>query len=472
MSRTVIRYHDVLETGMRLCATLCGAIVAFGALGAGCGDNLHVDCYGPPATCRERCGYGSGDPASLTLSDFPSSGADIPIDHIVLVMQENRTFDHYFSSLTVPGQTVDGASPDATNPDPLNPGQTISRFHQPLYCFDDPAESWDEVHRELDGGALDQFTTINAEDDPEGDPSGSRTMGYYDATDLPYYYALAQAWAISDRHFSSVLANTWTNRLFYMAGTSFGVISNVVPPDQVQPDGTLTQNLFVRLSERHVTWAFYVQDLPTLAILYATYERYAANILPYSQFFTDAAAGTLPQVAIVEGTDMAGGLSPDEDPPADMQVGQQMVSQIVAAVTSSPLWPKAALFLSYDEQGGFYDHVVPPPACVPDDYAPDLAPGDFAATYNQYGLRVPLIVVSPYAKRGYVSHVVTDHTSITRFVEARFDLPALTHRDANAVPPFDMFDFDHPDLSVPALPAATIDPTQMASCMQKYPAQN
>jgi phospholipase C len=439
------------------------AIVAIG-----CGDNDRPDCGDAPTTCRTSCSYGAGDRANLTLRDYPI-GTDIPIDHVILVMQENRTFDHYFSELTVPGQTVDGASPTQTNPDPLNPGQTISRFHQPTYCFDDPAESWDEVHRELDGGALDAFTTVNAENDPAGDPSGARTLGYYDESDLPYYYALARAFATSDRHFSSALANTWTNRLYYMAGTSFGVTSNVFPPNQEDANGNLAPNLFTRLNDAHVTWAFYVQDLPTLAILYATWSKNSVHVLPYAQFFTDAAAGALPAVTFVEGTDMAGGASPDEDPPGDMQLGQAMVAQIVAAVTASPHWPHAALFLSYDEQGGLYDHVVPPSACVPDDIAPSLFAGDVDAQFDQYGLRVPLIVVSPYAKRGYVSHVATDHTSLLRFVEARFGLPALTHRDANAIPPYDLFDFSAPDLGVPALPDAVVDPTQAAACAAQYP---
>jgi len=437
-----------------------------------CGDNERPDCGDAPAMCRASCGYGAGDRPNLTLHDYPT-GSAIPIDHVVLVMQENRTFDHYFSSLSIPGQDIDVAPPGASNPDPLNPGQTISRFHQTQYCFDDPAENWDEVHREIDGGALDAFTTVNAEDDPEGDPSGARTMGYYDESDIPYYYALARNWALSDRHFSSVQANTWPNRMFYMAGTSYGVITDDFPPNATQIDahGNLTPNLFTRMNDANVSWKFYAQDLPTLAILYATLQRSSAHVAPYAQFATDAAAGTLPQVSFVEGTALDGGITADEDPPADMQFGQQMVSQIVAAVTSSPLWPHTALFLSYDEQGGFYDHVPPQPACAPDDTPPALAPGDFEAAFDETGLRVPLIVVSPYAKRGYVSHVVTDHTSITRFVEARFGLPALTHRDANAVPPFDMFDFGHADLSVPVMPDAVIDPVQGSACAAKFPHQ-
>ncbi|HUJ59305.1 MAG TPA: alkaline phosphatase family protein [Kofleriaceae bacterium] len=446
-------------------------VLALAVALAACGDNIVRDCIDTPDACRAACGYGAGDPASLTLRDFPT-GRAIPIDHVILVMQENRTFDHYFSSLAVPGQTVDGAAPDATNPDPQHPGQTISRFHQTAYCFDNPAESWDEVHEEVDGGAMDRFTTVNASDDPTGDPSGARALGYYDETDLPYYYALARAFAISDRHFASALTNTWPNRLFYMAGTAYGDTSDVFPDHQDDGDGNVYPNLFTELNAAKVSWAFYVQDLPTLAILDETWSRNLMHVLPYQQFYDDAAAGALPAVTFVEGTDMAGGVSPDEDPPADMQVGEAMVAQIVAAVTGSPQWPRSALFVSFDEQGGLYDHVPPPPACAPDDFAPELAPTGFQAAWDQYGLRVPLIVVSPYARRGYVSHVITDHTSILRFVEARFGLAALTHRDANAMPPYDMFDFAHPDRSVPDLPDAPIDPAQQAACMAKYPGKS
>jgi phospholipase C len=444
-----------------------------------CGDNsssvvVPADCPGDPVMCRASCGYGSGDLAEGTLADFAvPMGSAMPIDHIVLVMQENRTFDHYFSSLTVPGQTVDGASPSATNPDPTHPeGGAISRFHQTLACFDNPAESWDEVHREIDGSALDGFTTQNALSDPTNDPTGARSMGYYDETDLPYYYALARQFAISDRHFSSAQANTWTNRVFYMAGTAYGITSNVFPPT-MDGSGNPLPDMFTRLNDAGIDWTFYAQDFPTLAILSGTWAKNLNHVHDYADFFSDAAAGTLAPVVFVEATDMSGGASPDEDPPADFQLGQAFVANIVNSVTTSPLWPHTAMFLSYDEQGGLYDHVPPPPACVPDDFAPQLGSGDVVAGYDAYGLRVPLIVISPYAKRGYVSHVVTDHTSILRFVEARFGLPALTHRDANAVPPFDMFDFDAaPDTSVPNLPAAPVDSATEAACKAMYPGMN
>jgi phospholipase C len=454
----------MLRRMWRCSAPSLALIVGVGSAGACTGSD---PCH-PADACRQRCAFGSGDLPSATLADFGLHGTRIPIDHFVLVMQENRTFDHYFSSLTVPGQTLDGAAPNASNPDPTHPGSTISRFHQTAYCFDNPAESWDQVHAEIDGGALDGFTTQNALSDPANDPTGARAMGYYDQTDLPYYYALAQAFAISDRHFSSVQANSWPNRAFYMAGTSYGIIDDSVPT-QTDAKGDVLPNLFTRLNDAHVTWSFYVQDVPSLAILDTTWGKNLMHVQSFSQFFTDAAAGQLPSVTYVEGTDLSGGVSPDEDPPADMQLGQAMVASVVNAVMQSPQWPKTAVLFSFDEQAGLYDHVPPPAACAPDDIPPILQPGDVQAGFDQLGLRVPLIAVSPYAKRGYVSHVVTDHTSVLRMVAARFELPALTHRDANAEPPFDLFDFTHPDLSIPSLPDATIDPAQQQACAAKYP---
>jgi phospholipase C len=126
-----------------------------------------------------------------------------------------------------------------------------------------------------------------------------------------------------------------------------------------------------------------------------------------------------------------------------------------------PQWSSGVFFLMYDEHGGYYDHVPPPPACAPDDIPPMLGPNDVQADFDRYGIRVPLLVVSPYARKRFVSHTVYDHTSILRFIETRFELPALTRRDANADPMLEMFDFRHPRFrKPPKLPDATIDPAR------------
>ena len=141
------------------------------------------------------------------------------------------------------------------------------------------------------------------------------------------------------------------------------------------------------------------------------------------------------------------------------------------ALFQSPHWAHSALFLTYDEHGGLYDHVPPPAACAPDDFPAHTPDGPVDGDFKRYGFRVPLLVVSPYAKRGHVSHHVTDHTSILRFVETRFNLPAITKRDANAEPPFDMFDFAHPDTSIPTLRDAVIDQDQLQKCKERFPAE-
>jgi phospholipase C len=129
--------------------------------------------------------------------------------------------------------------------------------------------------------------------------------------------------------------------------------------------GAALPDLFMRLNDAKVTWNFYVDDFPSLAILGVTWANNLSHVLPFDQFFDAAAAGQLASVTFVEGSDMKATLSPDEDPPADMQVGQAMVAKVIAATMSAPTWPSTALFFSYDEQGGFYDHVPPPSACIP-----------------------------------------------------------------------------------------------------------
>jgi phospholipase C len=414
------------------------------------------------AAKRLACQFTTGAlPADTLASDAPT-GSKIPIDHIVLVMQENRSFDHYFSKLSHDG--IDVAAPDATNPDAM--GNPVPRQHLAQYCFDNPSHSWDNVHKQLDNNKLDGFVTDN-------DPNGSRAMGYYDETDLPFYYALARTFSISDRHFCSLPGPTWPNRMFYFAGTSYGLTTNTAPPD-TDPDGNPYPNLFTRMEDAHVTWNVYAQKIATPVIFASTFAETGSHYVGQDAFWTDAASGKLPSVSIFEAKFSDGADGNDEHPPSDPQIGQNLIAKVVKTLMDSPTWSSTALFITYDEHGGLYDHVVPPAACKPDNLAPhsyaangtiQMDEGDFA----QYGFRVPLIVVSPYARRGHVSHHVTDHTSILRFVEARFNLPAMTGRDANAEPPFDMFDFTNPNLDKPTLPEAVIEPTEQARCLKAYP---
>jgi len=410
------------------------------------------------------CPFSAGALPAATLPAGTPHGAGLPLDTIVVLMQENRSFDHYVGRLHAEGKPKSEGEPKtAANLDPTG-GPAIRAFHQNRYCeVADLDHSWNGTHREWNGGAMDGFTAAN-QFLPD-DPSGRRTMGYYDQHDLPFYYGLYRKFATADRFFCAALTQTFPNRFYLLAATSFGHIRNDLPPtptDFVPPGGTI----FERLDAAGVTWKVYASQF-AFAIEFAyVRNQHASQVVPVAQFESDAQAGTLPQVAWIDpiflGTEVA---ENDEHPPANIQIGQQFVAKMIATLFASPQWPRSALFLTYDEHGGFFDHVPPPPACRPDDIAPILESGDEPGEFDRYGIRVPMALVSPFARRHFVSHTAYDHTSVLRFIETRFDLPALTARDANADPMLELFDFQHPRFrKPPKLPKAKIDPKRLAGC--------
>ncbi|MBY0280087.1 alkaline phosphatase family protein [Candidatus Binatia bacterium] len=417
---------------------------------------LTVVCA-PLARAQEAppdCSFAAGD-LPATTNPGGLHGAQIPIDTIVVLMQENRSFDHYFSRLS---GDVDRPKADASNPNPLG-GAPIKRFHQKKLCetAGDLSHSWNGSHNEWNNGAMDGFTTVNAN---SADPTGSRTMGYYTARDLPFYYSLYRTFAISDRHFCSLLGPTYPNRYYLLTGTSFGHINNAFPNFGA---GEWTQpTIFEQLDAAGVTWTLYYSDLPFALLFGYGRDHSATNFKPIAQYFTDAAAGTLPQVTFVDPAFLEGEDENDEHPPSNVQKGQEFTSRIVGALMSSPQWSRSALFITYDEHGGYWDHVPPPLACAPDAIGPI---GGSTWGFDRYGVRVPFVVVSPYAKRHYVSHTVTDQTSVLRFIQTRHDLPALTARDANADPLLEMFDFANPPfVKPPKLKPAKIDAKRALDC--------
>ena len=427
-------------------AVLLGALLsALSACGSGGGDTA-------PA-----CTFHAGALPEDTLPRDAPRGTDIPVNHIVVLMQENRSFDSYFGQLPAAGHAdVDGLPAHASNPDAKGIPQPA--FHQTKYCTEDTNHAWTGSHLEYHDGLNDGFVTQN-------DPDGTRAMGFYDESDLPFYYALAKTFAIGDRYFCSLLGPTFPNRFYLMTGTSFGHIRN-----DMHQGGFVQRSIFDVLDDNQVTWMVYYSDFPFASLLKVQKPKYART----SRFLADAAAGTLPQVAFVDPSVGLTSVETDEHPPANIQEGEQFAAQIIQAVMQSPNWPTTALFFTYDEHGGFYDHVAPPEACKPDTIAPmlDLTDPDslYPAQFNRYGFRVPVVVVSPFAKPGFVSHAVYDHTSILRFIETRFHLPALTDRDANASPMLDMFDFSHAALlNPPELPAPNVDPARLDQCKADFP---
>jgi phospholipase C len=434
------------------------ATVTFGTLAVlgGCGEDEPSFSAAtlPPASATPACTFHAGALPEETLPADAPRGAQIPIEHIIVLMQENRSFDSYFGQLPAAGHAgVDGLPASAANPDA--DGAPVPAFHQAHYCTEDTSHSWRGSHAEYNDGQNDGFVTVN-------DPDGVRAMGYYDQTDLPFYYDLAMRFAIGDRYFCSLLGPTYPNRFYLLTGTSFGYVHN-----EIVDGGYSQRSVFDLLDEHQISWKVYYSDVP-FVFLFRVNPR---NLARFSRFLSDAEAGTLPQVAFVDPA-FSSAIVPesDEHPPANIQVGQQFAAMVIGAVMQSPQWPTSAVFLTYDEHGGFYDHVPPPAACVPDDIAPILDTNDPPAQFDRYGFRVPLVVVSPYAKPGFVSHAIYDHTSILRFIETRFDLPALTNRDANADPLLDLFDFSHPALlQPPQLAEATIDAARQAQCETEFP---
>jgi phospholipase C len=404
---------------------------------------------------RASCSYKKGAlPAETQGASYPM-GTQIPIDHILVIMMENRSFDHYFQKLPEYGQPgVDVAKSDFSNPDP--DGKPVTIFRDTQYCFVDTAHGWNPVHKQVNDGKMDGFVTTSESNHeaPAGGTlemlAGDRAMGYYDHTDLPFYYWLANTFAIGDRYFCSLQGPTYPNRMYLYAASSLGLTGNTLPPQ----NATLILDY---LDQRKIDWRIYRAGTPGISAFVKHLQRYGeeGRLHSMGEYFADAKNGTLPQFAFVDpniGLSTGKWDTNDEHPPAMAQFGERFVADVVDALTKSPNWSRSALFVTYDEHGGLYDHVVPPKACPPDE----LEPKDSKEKFDEYGIRVPFLVVSPYAKKHHVSHEVYDHTSIVRFIEARFVMPALTHRDANALAPFDMFDFKNPPHLEP--PKVTLPP--------------
>ena len=411
---------------------------------------------------------------SLPVGEY--TGA-LPFDHLVIVMQENHSFNNYLGMLPVSGQPKADGFRFNKREEPINwnpiGSERMYVYHQAgeIGATNTGSQSWNASHRQIAGGRMNGFAA-----------TGPGSMGYYTEDDLPFYYSLAKTFTLANRWFSSVPAQTYPNRRFLMAGTASGVIAtdtNTV--FTYPPNGTIWD----RLSKYGIQWRNYFTDAPTTAIIFDTELRYPENIARIEEFYADAAAGTLPAVSLVdcnmgaiqgEIPSVIGDLphpiptfaaTPDnvinttcesEENPENVQLGEAFVSRIVNAVMSGPAWHRTLLIWLYDEHGGYYDHVPPPKAIAPDRTPPGLSRGDAPGGYDLYGVRVPAVVVSPYARRRSVTNVVHDHTSVLATLEAQWNLPALTYRDANAATLMDFLDTSVMAFSEPPALAAPANP--------------
>jgi len=420
----------------------------------------------PPATTSVRRLAGQRPDVSK------AEGADLipEVEHIVVVMQENHSYDSYYGMLgRGDGYTLDShGKPTNSNADA--DGTKVRAFHAANTCQSHaPSQNWNATNIQWGGGAMDGFVRS---------PSGPAAMGYWDGTDIPFYYGLARTFPLCDRWFASCFGQTYPNRRFLWCGSALGSVNTISETDLPVPkNGTIVE----ALNRHDISWRCYYSLLPSLGLFPPVFVANQDKCPKIDQFFTDAATGKLPAVSFVE----SNGATQSEEDPQDISLGEAFTAKVVNAVMQSPNWSKTVLLLMYDEHGGYYDHVAPPAAVPPDDIKPILTvhagdhldglPAQLPGTYARYGFRVPAVVVSPYAKKNYVSSVVHDHTSVLSLIEHKFNLPALTNRDGAADNLLDSLQLTGtpPFLVPPSLPAPrnTTD-TQLCTPGQPGPIPN
>lgn len=467
------------------------------------------------------CG-GTGTTTTPPSNDPPP--ADITaVQHIIFLSEENRSFDHYFGKLNdyrsappfnLP-RSINGLPDDcsATNSDwtvpcssmNLSPNTSgvpttpVYAFHLKTGCIDGLSPDWIAAHWDfnlenpssntatMDGFVVSAASAALASD--ENDVRGIRAMGFYTGVDLPYHYWLATEFATSDTWFHPAPTRTQPNRYYMMGATSGGYaypLSGNEPLIQ-------SKTIFDSLQAAGISWKIYTQ-LPagyTYASAFAGFmTRYGntGNIVldpTFSQFVADAQSGNLPAVVFLEKPDA------DEKPNGvgdNIQDGVTETQQLINAVMYGPSWKDSVLIFTFDEDGGLYDHVAPPTNVPsPDGIQPvDICtsatdsrcafaslthsspPYDPPGDFTRYGFRVPVVVISPFTKANYVSHVTTDYTAWLKFVEKRFNLAPLNARDgwSNTSDMTDFFDFQNPPWATPPASPPT-DPTQ--ACYDSLP---
>jgi phospholipase C len=474
-------------------------------------------CMGSAASCTLTANANATQ--NMTATFNPA------INHIIFMAQENRGLEHYFGELRqywanngFPDQSFNGlpqfnpvsGSPPLQGPSPTNLGcdpafpppadctvdtnsPQVTSFHMISMCEENPSPSWNESHIDynlndpVSGTAtLDGYVYAAAHDARilgYFETAGERAMSYYDGTDLPYYYFMASTFATSDSWYSPTMSRTQPNRLYMLAATSAG---HAYPPSSGSAPLT-NPTIFDLLQAANITWKVYVTDLSratpqvqdSALNFFATAGKYPNNIVPGDQFFTDLSNGTLPAVAYIEpgynaGLDEHPGID-DGVPGAQIQVGAAYVSSLINGLMQSSSWKDSVFILTFDEFGGFYDGVATASAASPDGIQPaDLQPGDVCTKgtgptcdFVYTGYRLPLIVVSPFTKKNYVSHTDADYTAWLKLVEARFGLTSLTQRDAAQFDMTEFFDFVNVPWATP--PTPPVQPTDGPCYVDKLP---
>jgi phospholipase C len=378
------------------------------------------------------------------------SPRNVEIDHFVVLMMENRSFDHYFGWLT--------ADADADQHQIFkNPaGQSVQTRHASTLgqaewqgCgHPDPGHSWDNGRAELQGGFL-----------AEGSGNDEFALCYYNKGELGFIHDAARQYTLYDRFFCSVLTSTWPNRYYKWSAQAGGRKDNSPPAGSA---GNQWETIFDRALSRGLSARYYNSDLPFSAVWGP---RGAAWTNPIDRYYSDCAAGTLPNIAFVDPPFRDGGggdgISADEHPLGDVRLGQAFMSDVVNAFVQSPNYRRGALFIIYDEWGGFFDHVRPPRV------VDERATRDINTDWGQMGFRIPAVAVSPFSRgpksrsRFRVDHAVYGHESILKLISYRFGIGYLNKRHRYTRNIGRSFDWDNPDFTPPPLP----DPPQVASVL-------
>jgi phospholipase C len=436
------------------------------------------------------CGGVSGNKGQNPGMPEPQPAGITAVNHVIILLQENRSFDHYFGQMTAyrqangipingsPASIDDESTGTFSNVSPAT-GAAIAPYHTGSVCTEDLTPDWTETHINFNrqnpaaassSSPMDGFVSLAFGISQSAakigihmaDPDGHRAMGFFDANDLNYYYFMASQFAIDDKFFAPVPSNTPATRHFLFAATSQGFVHNGPGP------GSLTaKTIFQELDSAGVSWKIYSADTSMVTFLqdfaYFNQPGVRAHVVGMAQYFADASAGQLPGVAFIE-PGLHDGLSehtsnfdPSKpqlgEPAINVQVGAQFASRVIDAVMQGPAWTDSVIFFAEDEGGGLFDHVPPlsvpnPDGIMPVDLQPKDVPGDFTIT----GARVLNIVISPFTKKNFVSHTPMDYTAYLRFIEARWNLPTLTARDASMPDMTEFFDFTGKPWATPPSP--------------------
>jgi len=401
-----------------------------------------------PAAAAARGGAGSG------------AGGGEAIEHIVVVMMENRSFDHFLGWL--PG--ADGVQDTTTPRFPDQQGTLRPNHHltDPMGCgHPDPDHSYDGGRFQLDGGAMDNFARGRNDD---------YAIGFYTEADRPFMAALARHYTTCEAYFCSFLGPTYPNRLFLHSAQTDRIRNGPEPAsmptiwDQLNTPGGPTGR-------------YYYTDVPFLGLWGTRYQSISA---PYQQFLADAAAGRLPNVAHVEASFLGfgEGRGNDDHPHAHIGAGDAFLSEVFHALADGPRWERTVFIVVYDEWGGFYDHVAPPRVTAGVPAGADPSSGvdhDLVDGRTLLGFRVPCIVASPFSRgpdpgQPTLDRALHDHTSILRLIEWRFGLAPLTARDASTRPDdpqslLSTLQLDSPNPDVPGdIPRVDPPPASATGC--------